>query len=49
MYEKRFSVATFRECVISIITTDLGLKIGDFLPIKKGNLPDFILEAPKFC
>jgi integrase len=43
---KMYAVANFRERVILSIATDLGLRIGDFLEIKKVDLPDLSLEAP---
>jgi integrase len=43
---KMYAVADFRERVILSMATDLGLRIGDFLEIKKGDLPDLSLEAP---
>jgi len=41
-----YAVANFRERVILSMATDLGLGIGDFLQIKKADLPDLSLEAP---
>ncbi|MFH1328240.1 MAG: site-specific integrase, partial [Candidatus Bathyarchaeota archaeon] len=43
---KMYAVADFRERVILSLATDLGLRIGDFLEIKKDDLPDLSLEAP---
>jgi integrase len=43
---RMYNVANFRERVILSMSTDLGLRIGDFLEIKKGDLPDLSLEAP---
>ena len=43
---KMYTVANFRERVILSMATDLGLRIGDFLEIKKADLPDLSLEAP---
>jgi integrase len=43
---KMYAVANFRERVILSMATDLGLRIGDFLEIKKSDLPDLSLEAP---
>jgi integrase len=43
---KMYEVADFRERVILSMATDLGLRISDFLEIKKGDLPDLSLEAP---
>jgi len=43
---KMYAVADFRERVILSMATDLGLRIGDFLEIKKDDLPDLSLEAP---
>jgi integrase len=43
---RMYNVANFRERVILNMATDLGLRIGDFLEIKKDDLPDLSLEAP---
>jgi integrase len=43
---KMFAVANFRERVILSMATDLGLRVSDFLKIKKQDLPDLSLEAP---
>jgi integrase len=43
---RMYVVADFRERVILSMATDLGLRIGDFLEIKKLDLPDLSLEAP---
>jgi len=43
---KMYEVANFRERVILSMATDLGLRISDFLKIKKPDLPDLSLEAP---
>ena len=43
---KMYAVADFRERVILSMATDLGLRISDFLKIKKGDLPVLSLEAP---
>lgn len=43
---KMYAVANFRERVILSMATDLGLRVSDFLKIKKQDLPDFSLEAP---
>lgn len=43
---KMYVVANFRERVILSMATDLGLRISDFLEIKKDDLPDLSLEAP---
>jgi hypothetical protein len=43
---RMYAVANFRERVILSLATDLGLRIGDFLEIKKLDLPDLSLEAP---
>jgi len=43
---KMYAVANFRERVILSMATDLGLRISDFLKIKKQDLPDLSLEAP---
>ena len=40
------AVANFRERVILSLATDLGLRISDFLEIKKSDLPDLSLETP---
>jgi hypothetical protein len=39
-------VANFRERVLLSMATDLGLRIGDFVEIKKAGLPDLSLEVP---
>ena len=36
---KMFDIADIRERVILSMATDLGLRVGDFISIKKGNLP----------
>lgn len=41
-----FQVADLRERVILSLATDLGLRIGDFLALKKTALPDLSQEAP---
>jgi hypothetical protein len=41
-----FQVADLRERVILSLATDLGLRIGDFLEIKKTDLPSLDQEAP---
>ena len=41
-----YTIANFRERVILSMATDLGLRIGDFLNIKKKDLPELTLEAP---
>ena len=41
-----FQVADLRERVILSMATDLGLRIGDFLALKKAALPDLSQEAP---
>ncbi len=41
-----YQVANFRERVILSMATDLGLRVSDFLKIKKQNLPDLALESP---
>jgi hypothetical protein len=41
-----YAVANFRERVILFMATDLGLRISDFLKIKKQDLPDLDLETP---
>ena len=43
---RMYAVADFRERVILTLASDLGLRISDFLKIKKGDLPDLSLEAP---
>lgn len=43
---KMYTVANFRERVILSMATDLGLRISDFLKIKKQDLPDLSLETP---
>ncbi|UCC58252.1 MAG: tyrosine-type recombinase/integrase [Candidatus Bathyarchaeum sp.] len=43
---KMYAVANFRERVILSMATDLGLRVSDFLKIKKQDLPDLSLEAP---
>jgi integrase len=43
---KMYVVANFRERVIISMATDLGLRVSDFLKIKKQDLPDLSLEAP---
>jgi integrase/cob(I)alamin adenosyltransferase len=41
-----FQVADLRERVILSMATDLGLRIGDFLELKKTDLPSLNQEAP---
>ena len=41
-----FQVADLRERVILSLATDLGLRIGDFLSLKKAALSDLSQEAP---
>ena len=43
---KMYAVANFRERVILSMATDLGLRISDFLKIKKQDLPDLSSEPP---
>jgi integrase len=43
---RMYAVADFRERVILSMATDLGLRVSDFLKIKKEDLPDLSLEAP---
>lgn len=43
---KMFAVANFRDRVILSMATDLGLRISDFLNIKKDNLPDLSEKPP---
>jgi len=43
---KMFAVANLRERVILSLAKDLGVRIGDFVRIKKADLPDLNQEAP---
>jgi integrase len=43
---RMYEVANFRERVILSMATDLGLRVSDFVQIKKQDLPDLSLEAP---
>jgi integrase len=43
---KMFEVANLKERTILSLATDLGLRISDFLSIKKTDLPDLDGEAP---
>lgn len=43
---KMYQVANFRERIILSMATDLGLRVSDFLKIKKTELPDLSLETP---
>jgi len=43
---KMYAVANFRERALLSMATDLGLRISDFLKIKKHDLPDLSLETP---
>ena len=43
---KMFEVADLRERVILSMATDLGLRIGDFIALKKSDLPPLDQEAP---
>jgi integrase len=43
---RMYDVANFRERVILTMATDLGLRVSDFLKMKKQDLPDLSLEAP---
>jgi|GEM_PF-1080554 len=43
---KMFRVADLRERVILSMATDLGLRISDFIKIKKDDLPSFSEEPP---
>ena len=43
---KMFKVANLKERVIMSLAVDLGLRISDFLSIKKTDLPDLDGEAP---
>jgi len=43
---KMFAVADLRERVILSMATDLGLRISDFIRIKKNNLPHLNQEPP---
>lgn len=41
-----FAVGDLRERVILSMATDLGLRIGDFITIRKSDLPDLNQQAP---
>jgi integrase len=41
-----FTVADLRERVVLSMTTELGLRIGDFIKIRKTDLPDLDQQAP---
>ena len=41
-----FKVADHRERVILSLATDLGLRMGDFIQLKKTDIPDLSQEAP---
>jgi integrase len=41
-----FTVADLRERVVLSMATDLGLRIGDFIKIRKTDLPDLNQQAP---
>jgi len=41
-----FTVADLRERVVLSMATDLGLRIGDFIRIRKTDLPDLDQQAP---
>ena len=41
-----FKVADHRERVISSLATDLGLRMGDFIRLKKIDIPDLSQESP---
>lgn len=43
---KMFAVANLRERVMLSMAKDLGIRIGDFVQIKKADLPDLNQEAP---
>jgi integrase len=43
---RMYEVANFRERVIISMATDLGLRVSDFLKIKKQDLPDLSLDPP---
>jgi len=43
---KMFAVANLRERVVLSLAKDLGIRIGDFVQIKKADLPDLNQEAP---
>jgi integrase len=43
---KMFAIADIRERVILSMATDLGLRIGDFIKIKKDDLPPLDQEIP---
>lgn len=43
---KMFEVADLRERVILSMATDLGLRIGDFIALKKSDLPPLDQEPP---
>jgi integrase len=41
-----FAIGDLRERVVLSMTTDLGLRIGDFIKIRKNDLPDLDQQAP---
>ena len=43
---KMFAIADIRERVILSMATDLGLRVGDFISIKKDDLPSLDQETP---
>ena len=43
---KMFDIADIRERVILSMATDLGLRVGDFISIKKDDLPSLDQETP---
>lgn len=43
---KMFKVADLRERIILSLATDLGLRISDFIKIKKKSIPDLDQESP---
>ena len=43
---KMFAIADIRERVILSMATDLGLRVGDFISIKKEELPSLDQETP---
>lgn len=43
---RMYGVGNFCERVLLSVATDLGLRIGDFIQIKKTDLPELSIEAP---
>jgi len=43
---KIFAVANLRERIVLALAKDLGIRIGDFVKIKKADLPDLNQESP---